>query len=810
MNRQCAFRWLWRVLALLVVIAVAASLTVVWLLSGSRMSYSGEQQVAGLEHPVDVNFDKQARPFVDATTLPDAIFAQGYLHARERLWQMDLLRRAGRARLAELLGRDVLETDRGLWLAGVPELAGNLMGNASSRLSRLVDAYTDGVNAALAEMRRPPPEYLLLGVEPTNWEAIDSFAVGAIMAFDSASNFDAELLRYNLAAVLPADMWRIFNRTSEHDPDFPYAWSEQPAGPAESAGPNDPVGTGARREPGGGLAWLRAVTPSSRPPSGSIRFGSNGWVVSPRRAAGDSALFAFDSHDPVGLPNLFYEVHLFFGDRRQLRGWSVPGLPGVINGFNAHRAWGFTNIGDTQDLVELTPVEGQPGRFAAGNSIYQARRQTRRFRVHGGEPVEYERWITPNGPVVSENPTLALRWVAQDLAGAGLDALMNMALAQSTTEFEEAMKGFPAPSANITWADREARIGLRTIGRLPVRKHGNGLWPVEDPGSDIWSGRVPVSAMPAMIDPQAGFAAAANARVHDASWPYTVSHDNAPGWRMRRIRNFLSSRSDHDLDSMAELQTDHYNVQAERDGPRMLRLLPDRQQLDPVTHDALAVLQEWLDRPVNRPDAAGALIFESWYVALIEQLFGPPLDDELYRTLLGQRYIVNQAVDALLDSPDSPWWGGDASALMISALNQAVARLETDLGGNPAGWRLDQLQELTFRHAFSDAEIPFLPHLLDRGPFGVGGGHATVGRAGHMYTAPFKVRYAATVRTVIKLGAPFEVRAVIPGGQSGRFYSTHYDDQLESWLEGEYFQLPAKASEVDGRRLRLIPSQGTP
>ena len=803
MKPKRLFKWLRLMLMLATGCGIVAVLVGIWLLSGSRMSYSGEQQVAGLERTVDIAFDAQARPYVDATTLVDAIFAQGYLHARERLWQMDLLRRAGRARLAELVGRDMLETDVGLWKAGVPELAEHLMRNSSSRLRRLADAYAAGVNAALADMRTAPPEHLLLGVQPAAWEALDSFAVGAIMAFDSANNHKAELLRYNLAAALPDDMWRIFNRTSEPDPDFPYAWSEQPA--RSNGGPDDGM-SGPAVDARGGLAWLRTVMPSRRLAGGSIRFGSNGWVVASQRASGDQALFAFDSHDPVGLPNLFYEIHLFFGDGRQLRGWSVPGLPGVINGFNTQRAWGFTNIGDTQDLVELTPVEGKPGRFAAGDTTYQARRETRQFRVRDGEPVEYERWITPNGPVISNDPPLAVRWVAQDLGDTGMDALMNMALARTLEEFENAMREFPAPAANITWADRNGKIGFRTIGRLPVRKFGNGLWPVKDPGADIWSGRVPVRAMPSMINPDAGFAAAANARVVDASWPYLVSNDNAPGWRMRRIRRFLQARNNHDLDSMAVLQTDHYNIQAERDGPRMIRLLRDEQQLDPVARDALNILRAWLDAPVNRPDAAGALIFESWYLALIEQLFAARLDNELYQTLLGQRYIVNQAVDALLDAPNSPWWRGDVAGLMASALNQAIAGLAADLGDEPWRWRLDRRQKLTFRHAFSDAGVPLLPYFLDRGPFGVGGGHATVGRAGHVYSDPFEVRYAATVRTVIKLGTPFEARAVIPGGQSGRFYSPHYDDQLSAWLEGTYFSLSSTPAEVVGKHLKLVPS----
>lgn len=781
MSPQVRLRRRWLLASVLVLAAgmLALSAAVAWWLAGSRMVYDGRLDVAGLDETVSIRFDDRRRPFVRSPTLSGALFAQGFLHARERFWQMDLLRRAGSARLSALLGRGLIETDAGLWRAGVPHLADRLADGAGRELVAWVDAYTAGVNAGLDSMRKPPPEYLLLGFDPEPWRASDTHAVGAIMAWDSAGNHEAELLRAELRRVLPDDWMAAFTTTRVGASDLPYAWPGANGGP-DAAGSRLP----------GPLDFLVAAAPSARPRSASVRFGSNGWVVAPSRSRDGRALFAFDSHDVLGLPNLFYEVHLFFAGERALRGWSVPGLPGVINGFNRRRAWGFTNIGDSQDLVA----------FDEPPADVRVERTT--LSVAGGEAVTIERTVTPFGPMISEDPPLALRWTVQDLEALSLEPLMRLGLAESLADFRSAMAAFPAPVSNITWADADGRIGFRTVGRLPIRRTGDGLTPVPASAGDPWQGLVPTDSMPESIDPVQGYAAAANARVHGSDWPYLVSNDNAPGWRMRRIVEYLEARSDHDLDSMAGLQTDHANLQARLDGPRMISLLPDHADLEPLATAALDELRDWLTAPVNRSESTGALIFEAWYTALVERLFAPRFDDPLYRELLGQRYIVNHALDHLLSRPESPWWRGDPGSLAAEALEEAVDRLQAGLGGRPEQWRLDRKQTLRLEHAFSDDVGP-LRRLIDRGPYPLGGGHSTVGRAGHSYREPLDVRYGATVRTVLALGEGVEGRAIMPGGQSGRFYSRHYDDQLAHWLDGDYDTLPRRPEDVTGPVLEL-------
>lgn len=303
---------------------------------------------APVSKAVDITFDERARPFVRAATFRDAFTAQGWLHARERLWQMEMFRRAGSGRIAELIGRTGLTTDIDMWRAGVPELAARLEQAASDEVLGYVDSYISGINAWLAEGEPKPPEFLLTGHSPAPWQRRDVFALAALMAYQSANNASDELMRLALVNALGASRAAIF---------FPS--SSVIANPIASEAPDADFELTSLL-----AAWDRLAPAQTRRHAlfTAPSLGSNAWAVSPGMTSGDSALFAFDSHDSIGLPNLTYDVHLFVGEQ-QIRGNSVPGLPGVINGFNEFLAWGFTNIGDSQDLFIETVDKDNPNRF---------------------------------------------------------------------------------------------------------------------------------------------------------------------------------------------------------------------------------------------------------------------------------------------------------------------------------------------------------------------------------------------------------------------------------------------------------------
>jgi penicillin amidase len=697
---------------------------------------------------------------------------------------MELFRRAGSGRLAEALGAEMLDTDRELWRMGVPQLAARLEAHTGVAAKRRVERYVDGVNAALRSLPTRPPEFLLARVPLRRWTPRDVYAVGALTAFDSAGNAENELLRWALAQVLKPEELAAFLPDESVLPEFPYVVAQTTA--VEMLGRLDALD-----------AVDRALLPSAS-------FGSNGWAVAPARSLSGKALFAFDSHDALALPNLFYEVHLFFGEGRQIRGWSVPGLPCVINGFNDRLAWGFTNIGDSQDLFLETRDPKDPLVFRSGQEAYRARAESVQIPVRGREHPEALRIVhTRNGPLISEDPPVSLAWTAHRAESSGIDALFELNLATDWASAGAALDRFAAPSANLTYADIDGHIGFRTVGLLPVRGRGEGLLPQRgDEAEATWQGTVPMAELPRLFDPPRGFVAAANARVNRRGEGPLVSADNAPGYRMRRISTVLGAGSNHTPHAMRALQMDWHNTQAERVLPNLMAAL-DGAELEGAAAVAHGLLLDWQGRPLSVPERAAPLIFERWYLKLAEAVFAERLGGELWQRLLRRNYVLNQALDSLILGPaDSTWWRGERDAVVREAFLAAIDGLEGDVGEEPVRWRWRARHAVHLDHELGKAQL-LLGLWLNRGPFPWGGGTATVARAGYRYDRPGVVNHGATVRVVAEMTTPIRVWAVIPGGQSGHPLDAHYDDQIDWWLGGRHFAIPARFEDASGSTLEL-------
>ena len=769
-------KWLAGGCLLLLLAAIAAGLYLSAVYRAPVPDDLPELAAPGLSAPATIRYDPRRRPFVEAADFTDAVFVQGWLHARERFWQMELLRRAGKGRLAELLGAGILGTDVEITLAGVPRLARRMIANADADTLAVVDAYVAGINLAL-ETLVPPLEFELLRTQPAPWQREDVFAVGGIMAFQSGRNMRNELLRMSLAADLDPERAALFSDRSV---------------------PVLPDGIDFDRY----LAMERSLDQSApyfQPPL----LGSNGWVVAPARSASGKALFAFDSHDGWGLPALFYEVHLFFGAdgaKESVRGFSVPGLPGAINGFNDFMAWGFTNIGDSQDLFIETRDPENPMRFNGRAGWYEAEVESVLIPVDGADPHRLEIVHTENGPLIQSSPPLSLRWSAQEIGERyGLDGLFRLNRANSLAAFHAAIDRFPAPSANVTYADVAGNIVFRTVGLLPIRGKGAGLVPLaaDEPDSG-WLGLLPLGKragtlnLPRAENPEAGYLVRANARVLPE--PPLVSADNAPGYRQARLEELLGAETSVSFEQMARWQGDWHNKQAEWLLPRMLEEISGT---DAATGE-FQQLTEWLAEPVNAPELAAPLLFDQWYLALARTVFEPALGPDRFRALLANSYVLNHALDRLiLDDGGSPWWAGRKSAMVRAAFD---AMRE----GSQSRRTWGEAHQLLFRHEMSGA-VPGLSLLIDRGPYAWGGGNPTVGRARYRYDRPFTATGGATVRLVIEMTEPMRIGAVMPGGQSGHPASPHYDDQLTVWMDRELDVVTGTPEEAGAVVTRLLP-----
>lgn len=768
------------------VLLIAGAIIIILVLGGLSFGYSilrsglpayeGTVEVEGLKQQVTIYRDELGRPHIYASTLEDLFFGQGYVHAQDRLWQMELHRRAGQGRISEVIGKSELSTDVLLRTVRLPQIATVLKENSNPKTIAIIESYARGVNAYLEQMKGVPPEFRLLGFKPEPWTADHVFGVAALMAFDSASNYENELFRLTLQKELPGHLFQEMIPPTYPENDVPASWDN--AQLPDSVELDQLVSILKRLE----------FTDSKYYPS--LCLGSNGWAVGPERSSTGNALFAFDSHDALSLPNLYYENRLVLVDEFDLYGWSAVGMAAMIDGFSDQIAWGLTNIGDTQDLFLEERHPDNQYQFRYGDEWYDAEVIVDSIDVKGmEEPHRFEIIITRNGPLISEDPPISLAWSAMH-SEAGFDALLEINMAKNWEEFQAAANKFTMPSTNINYADAEGNIALRTAGLIPIRRQGTGV--LISPGWDPaygWEGFIPMEEMPELVNPPQGFIAAANSLVAREDYPYLISVENAPGYRIRRIVSFLESTNQHSLDTMKQLQTDWYNEHAKRRLPDFVKALHNhRGELTETELAGLQLLEAWLSEPVNASDLAAPAIFEYWYLKLIEEVFLEEMGEELFQSYLRRNYIVYENLERFIERNDSAWFKADLNTLLFNSYQKTINDLVEKLGSNPADWRWDQLQMISFNHDIGN-ELGPLSGIYNRGPYPFGGGHMTVGRAGHRLYNPFKVSHVATIRVVADMGPQIEAYGVIPAGQSGHPLSKHYDDQIDAWLSGQYYPL---------------------
>ncbi|MGD9714593.1 MAG: penicillin acylase family protein, partial [Thermomicrobiales bacterium] len=452
-----------------------------------------------------------------------------------------------------------------------------------------------------------------------------------------------------------------------------------------------------------------------------------------------------------------------------------------------------------------TPHPEDLNQFRDGDDWYEVRTETVHIPVAGRDaPTAFTIRYTRNGPLISEKPPIALRWTAHDIGTLGIDAFLDLNLAEDWSQFNVVLDRLAAPSLNATYADVDGNIGFRTIGILPDRSQGVGLYPLQgDVPANRWRGTIAAEQMPRVLNPPCGFLAAANARVNAAGDGPLVSADNAAPYRIRRIQQILSADKLLSIDDMCRLQTDWHDGQAAHLLPHLLASI-EAEKLAPSGKQALRLIEEWHSEPTASADSAAALVFQAWYLQIAREVFAAPLGEDFYQRLLKRNYVLNHALDALLLSDDATWWHGKKPVRLATALDQAVSDLTDRFGPDQAAWRLDHAQQLTLAHELGKAE-PALAPLFNLSTHSFGGSPASVGRASYRYHRPFQVSHGATVRVAADMQAVPEVRAVMPSGQSGHPLSNHYADQFNAWLDGRHISVHATPSDVSGDILTLTP-----
>lgn len=737
----------------------------------SLPSLDGAISLAGLTEAVQVEFDPLAVPTVHAASREDAYRVLGYLHARDRLFQMDLLRRQSAGRLAEIWGVKALDLDRRQRQYRYAEAAAATLAQLSAAERAVLSAYAEGVNAVMAGAREFPPEFRLLHYRPEPWQPSDSLLVAATM-FQTLTDQEAdERMLTVMQACLPASVTTFLTPDTDD-------YLETLVGGSASWRPARPV-------PVDDIARLIADAQNSPPALSLVEpeatsLGSNNWAVGAAKTSDGRAILANDMHLSLGVPNIWYRAHLRHAGR-QLSGVTLPGLPLVVVGSNGHVAWGFTNLyGDVQDLVRLEVNPDDPDQYRTASGWRSFEHKTETIRVRDAEPVQLNQRVTIWGPVL-ENGLLgspvALHWSALDPEAVNL-RLLDMDGAESLQDAMHTLNRFGAPPQNAVIADELGHIGWTLTGFLPRRRGLDGsrgeYWSGGDRG---WDGYLEPDQLPRLIDPPEGFIATANQRVAGKEGMPLIGHNFAHGYRAFRIRQRLAGQprlSEADL-SAIQLDTvsDFYEFY------RQLALSVVSAQTLPVEPDLAeidTVVRAW-DGHLE-PGSLGIALLVRWRAALAKALFTPlfrrchqldPAFTYQWREMeTPLRALLRDGVPGLPGQKSQDWGG-----FLLSTLRQAADDLKREQGAHDLRqitW--GRVNSVYIQHPFSRA-ASWASRFLDM--------PALAGACNSNCVKVLHDRSGASERLVVSPNHMEDGLLEMPGGQSGHPLSSHFRDQQAAW-----------------------------
>ncbi len=795
---------------------------------------SGEIRLSGLDGPVDIYRNSFGVPHIYASTSHDLFFAQGYVHAQDRFWQMDLWRHQGAGRLSELVGESAIEIDKFLQTLGWERVARQEVERLDGEVLDILNAYAEGVNAYLAEHQGSSLslEYAFLGLvnpgyQPAPWSVLNTLTWTKAMAWELGGNMDSEIDRAlllktltpeQIAALMPAYNFGERPVIVNH----PHMSGGEPA----PASPDSVLSEDVYSMLGGLQAQLNGLAFLQR---AGQDLGSNSWAVSGSLTASGQPLLANDPHLDVELPSIWYEIGLHCVPKNEacpyeLTGFSFAGAPAVVIGHNDHIAWGFTNINaDVQDVYIEKLNQANPNQYEFEGRWVDMELIPVTIQVAGGEPVEITVRLTRHGPVISdiayqefadesglvlpENYALALRWTALE-PGTLYQAILQIGRAANFDEFRQAARLFDVPPQNMIYADVEGNIGYQTPGLVPIRlDHHSGLYPVEGwTGENEWQGFVPFDELPFALNPPEGYLVTANNAIVAPGYPHMLSMEWAPGYRALRIVQMIESQvGPFDPAAFERMHGDNRNLNAERLVPILMQV---PLQEDRLTR-ARALLEDWDHQ--SEMDSAAAALWEAFWANLLAVTFRDDLP-EFHWPSGGGRWF--EVVGGMVEDPDHPWWdqadtasAEDRDAMFALALELAVEELEGSLGRDPSAWSWGDLHSLRFTHNVMDS-FPLINRYFNAGPFRTGGGSAIVNATGWSARDPYGVRSLPSMRMIVDLGNLGNSRSMHTTGQSGHAGHPHYMDLVEPWRMIDYSPMlwdRATIETMAADHLRLLP-----
>jgi penicillin G amidase len=829
-RRHPALRILYYAACLLLVAIIAVIWWLYWIARSPLPQLDGNSAVPGISAKVRVLRDSHGVPTIEASTLEDLFFAQGYVTAQDRLWQMDMMRRAAAGELSEVIGDATLKMDREQRILGLRPAAESAEKNIPAKDLPYFDAYARGVNAFLESHRdRLSLEFRLMKYQPRPWTVTDSLLVGARMVQDlnHYSNPPAltrEKILAKLGPELTADLY-VNSSWRDRPPTEARRIDDEPA--AKSTDDDDDEDEEVQPEGSGKLISSEASTQAhmahafSSQEAYSFRPGSNDWVISGQHTVSGKPLLSNDMHLDHQMPNLWFAAHLKSGNF-DVAGVTLPGVPFVIVGHNQRIGWGFTNVGPTveDDFIEEFNPQGQY-KTRAGWVDAQHRPET--IHVKGNPDVTFDVITTRHGPIVTEllpgeTRKISLRWTLQD--GEGL-VFFDVNTAQNWDEFRKAFSNFVAPGQNVMYGDIDGHIGYQATGRVPIRAAGDGGLPVS--GSDDaheWKGWIPFDEMPRVYDPPGGILATANGRIAPNDYKYSISTEWDAPWRTDRIYRVLESGKKFAPADMLALQMDVSSTYDRFCADKFVYAVDHAANASSRAKQAAEILRDWDGR--MSADSAAPTIETKARQELVRLLLEPKLgaaqDGAKPGTLSWSSYhwaMSSVWLENVLTKQPARWLPpgySDYESLLTAAVENSVQTAKVVLNNSASSsskvslapadlnqWTWGKNYPVDINHLVL-SQLPLIGRFTGPGLHPLSGNNYTVKAVGR--------EFGPSERLTWNFANFDESTLNLVTGESGIFLSPYYMDQWTAWYGGSTFAFPFSQAAVEQHRaheLTLVP-----
>ncbi|PID57452.1 MAG: penicillin amidase [Ignavibacteriae bacterium] len=775
------------IFCIILIITVVLILGSYYMLNDVLPEYSGTIEVKNIKNNIKIYRDKNAVPFIEAANEMDAYFALGYLHAQERLFQMDLTRRAGEGKLSEIFGNKTLFFDKMFKTFGLRKLVNQNYKKYDDTTKKMLKAYANGVNEFIENNEdKFTIEFDILNYNPAKWEPQHSLLIGKLMAWELNVSWWSDIALSRLIQKFGKERVKDILPTFDENsptiiPDNLNQYSQLPLD-------------------------LIKLDREFRKFIGSegTHIGSNNWVVNSKKSSSGQPIIANDPHLAFSAPSKWYVANIET-PKLKVSGFTLPGVPGVIIGKNENISWVVTNVmvDDADFYIEEFDSSGK--KYLLDEEWRDLIFETDTIKVKDSTDVIFEIVKTHRGPIISDvhtykklihdttnYPKISMRWSALAFSNELL-SMYKMNHAKNWNEFNDALSLFHSPGQNFVYADREGNIGYIAGVKIPKRKSNSPSFIFDGTTSESdWTGFVPFSKNPKLFNPKDNFIASANNKtVND--YPYHISNVWEPKSRITRIIELLESKEKQSVEDFKKYQNDFYSYFAKNISSYVIKAFKDYDINNKNLSISLELLEKW-DYNLTAESQVPS-IYAVFFNKLMKNIFEDEMGGVLFKEYIFLANIPMRVIPKVLSENDSTWFDNvntenleTRDEIIRKSFIDAVEYLEKNISDNPAEWQWGKIHKVTFKHFFHGAS-KILDNYLDVGPFEVGGDGTTIFNTEYFFTKPYKVKLGPSMRYIYDFSNPDKFYMILPTGQSGYFFSDYYDDMTQKWLKGKYVKV---------------------